>query len=617
MAIGTDQEAAVRAALQRVLASKYFAQADSLSNLLRYLVEETLAGRGSAIKELTVGCDVFGRGPSFDPKTDGIVRVQASRLRTKLRDYYAADGQDDDLVISVPAGSYAVQVIPNVKNDAPQAAAPAAAGTPRWLVWAGIAAALAVAAVLIGSLWKPRPEQIKSLAVLPFRNLTGDAAQDYLADGLTDTLITDLGKVPGLQVISRTTAMSYAGTKKSLATVARELKVDALVEGSMTRTEGNIRVNLNLIDVRERERNLWSRTLEHQERDFAGLQEEMNRLLTRQIQPAATLPPPAKAPHPDAYAAYLKGRYLAGPGSEAAIRQAIEWYGKATAIDSQMALAKASQAQSYVLLSDFFVLPADALRLAKLAAVDAVAADPSLAEAYAVRGAAALFYDRDIQAAETDLRKALQMNPNSAEALTFFAVLCGSMGRFEEAIAAARRAVQLDPVSQHSYGWLQWLLIVAERYEEVEQVGLAALQMFPDAPLVNLWVGASHALRGNHQKAVPYFDRAAKFDQIPMVPLMLGLMKALAKDKPGALAQLAKAHSIGKRRYICAYEVATLHSALGEMDEAYRWMEQGLGEKCVCLTWLMVEPWMKAFRADPRFPALAAKVGLWDKVRSF
>jgi tetratricopeptide (TPR) repeat protein len=198
-----------------------------------------------------------------------------------------------------------------------------------------------------------------------------------------------------------------------------------------------------------------------------------------------------------------------------------------------------------------------------------------------------------------------------------FAVLCGSLGRFDEAVAAARRAVQLDPLSANAHVWLQWILLVAERYQEVEQVGHAALQLFPDAPLVNLWVGASLALRGDHQRAASFFEKASNFDQIPMIPLFLGLMRALKNDRAGALAQLATARRIGERRYICAYEVASLHSVLGEMDEAYRWMERGLGERCVCFTWLMTEPWMKTFRADPRFPALAAKIGLWDKVRAF
>jgi len=303
MAAETGREEAVRAALERVLASKYFATAEGLSNLLRYLAKETLAGRGAALKELTVGCDVFARGAAFDPKTDGIVRVQASRLRSKLRDYYAAEGQDDEIVISVPKGSYAVEFLLNGKNGKKEA--PDGVGLPRWLPWAGTATVLAVAAMLLGSLWKSHSPQIESVAVLPFRNLTGDAAQDYLADGLTDTLITDLGKVPGLRVISRTTSMSLAGTKKSLSAVARELKVEALVEGSMTRREGNIRVNVNLVEVRNRERNLWSRTLEHGESNFAGLQDEMNRLLTAQIQPRAKPAPPTKAPSPDAYAAYF------------------------------------------------------------------------------------------------------------------------------------------------------------------------------------------------------------------------------------------------------------------------------------------------------------------------
>lgn len=613
----SSREELIRAALQRVLQSKYFAQAESLANLLRYLVEETLAGRGDTIKELTVGTEVFGRGPAFDPKTDGIVRVQASRLRSKLRDYYATEGRDDELVIAVPTGGYLPEFVPKGKAEAPE--------PPRaqrqWIPVAGAAVLLATITalgMLLGSLWKSRPPRIESVAVLPFRNLTGDAAQDYLADGLTDTLITDLGKIPGLRVISRTTAMSLADSKKTLTAVARELKVEALVEGSMTRSGGNIRVNVNLVEVRDRERNLWSQTLEHGDRNFASLQHAMYREVAAQIHPGSKPEPPkGSLPHPDAYVAYLKGRHLAGRGTEADIREALNWYDKAAVLDPKMALAKSSRAHAYVILSDFFMSPAEALPQAKAAAAEAVMMDPSSADAYAARGAAALFNDRDAQAAETNLREALRLNPNSTEAHRMFAVLCASMGRFDEAVAAARGALQLDPLSGNAYAWLQWILLVAGRNQEAEDVGRAGLQMFPDAPLLNLWTGGSIALRGEHHRAVPYFDKAAKFDQFPMMPLFLGLMHALNNDKTAARDLLAKAHKIGKRRYICAYEVASLHSALGEMDDAYEWMERGLGEHCKCFTWLMAEPWMKAFRADPRFPALAAKVGLWNNARSF
>ena len=623
------QEQAVRGALQSVLDSKYFCQAESLSNLLRYLVEEALAGRDSAIKELTVGIDVFGRGASFDPKTDGIVRVQASRLRAKLREYYAAEGQHDDIVISVPAGAYLVDCHPNGKVQ-PEPPSPAVLEKPGWPsigVWAAgqhrysrralAALGVAGAGLLLTSRLKPPAVQIASVAVLPFRNLTGDAAQDYLADGLTDSLITSLGKLPGLRVVSRTTSMSLAGTRKPLAAVARELQVDTLVEGSMTRNAGNIRVNVNLLEVRERERNLYSQTLEHGERDFAGLQDAMQRQVAAQIQPGAQSPPQGKAHNPDAYAAYLKGRHWAAKGSEADFRQAVAWYEQAAQLDPQMALAKSGRAHAYIALTDFYMLPAESLARAKADSHEAVRIDPTLADAYVARGAAALFYDRDAQAAETDLRRALQMNPNAPEAHTIFAVLCASLGRFDEGVAGARRAVQLDPLSPGAHNWLQFILLIAARYEEVEVVGRAALHLFPGMLLAHLWIGSSMALRGDHQKAEPHFEEAAKFNQIPMVPLWLGMMRAIGNDKAGARAQLAKAQQIGKSRYLCPYEVACVHAVLGEMDEAYRWMERGLRDRCLCFTWLMTEPWLKPLRADPRFPALAAKVGLWNKPRSF
>lgn len=198
-----------------------------------------------------------------------------------------------------------------------------------------------------------------------------------------------------------------------------------------------------------------------------------------------------------------------------------------------------------------------------------------------------------------------------------FGVLCGTMGRFDEAVAAAQRAVQLDPRSPASHAWLQWISLAGGRYEQAEEIGRAALELLPDVPLIHLWTGTAIAMGGDHRRAEPHFAQAAKFDQIPMVPLWMAIMRALQNDKAGARAQLAKAHRLAERRYICPYEAGSVHAALGEMDEAYRWMERGLGDRCSCFIWLMTEPWLKELRADPRFPALAAKVGLWSKVRSF
>jgi TolB-like protein len=608
-------EDTVRAALQRLLTSKYFAQAESLSNLLRYLVEETLAGRGPELKEFTLGCEVFGRGESFDPKTDGIVRVQASRLRAKLRDYYAAEGKDDELVVSVPAGAYAAEFLPFTKTHTPPPSA-----WPKWFVWAGAAATLAVLVLWLGAYVRnPRIPKIESVAVLPFRNLTGDASQGYLSDGLTDMLITDLGKLPGLRVISRTTAMTFASSQKSLTTVAKEWKVDALVEGSMTRAGENIRVNVNIIEVRDQERNLWSNTFEHGAREIATLQDEINRQVAAQFR-ADRQPVPPRAPtesNHDAYLAYLKGRQLAGQNSEAGLRDSLQWFDKATTLDPNMASAKASQALSYIFLSDFWIMPAEALPLAKALAASAVEQDPYSAEAYTARGAVALFLDRDSQAAETDLRQAIKLNPNNGEARIIYGFLCGAVGRFDEAVASVRRAVQNDPLSPRAHAMLLWMLLLTGRYQDVEQTGLATLQLFPGHPFIQLWVGSSLALRGEWQKAKPYFEGASNLDQLPLAPIFVGLMHAVNRDKPAAKAQLAKAHQIGKKRYICAYEIASVHSVLGEMDEAYKWMDRALVERCMCLNWLMTEKWMQSFRDDPRFPALVARVGLWNKARSF
>jgi tetratricopeptide (TPR) repeat protein len=181
------------------------------------------------------------------------------------------------------------------------------------------------------------------------------------------------------------------------------------------------------------------------------------------------------------------------------------------------------------------------------------------------------------------LRAALKLNPGSAQANLLYGLLCATMGRFDEAVAAGRRALQLDPLSPYVHSYLQLLLLMSGRYEEVEKVGQALLQVQPNFALAYMWNGLSHALRGDFGKAEPLMGRAAELDQIMVVTINLGLMRALNGQKALARAQLAKIHRIGQRRYVCPYEIGSVHAAMGEMDDAYRWMDKGLADRCNCM----------------------------------
>jgi len=490
-----------------------------------------------------------------------------------------------------------------------------------------IAAAIAVALVAavgldVGGLRhrlveRPAPAPIQSLAVLPLENLSGDASQEYLADGITDELTTHLAQIRALRVISRTSAMRYKGAKKSLPEIARELKVDAVVEGAVARFGERVRVSAQLIHARS-DRHLWAESYERDLRDILVLQSELARAIANQIRIRVTPQEQrrlarARPVNAEAYEAYLKGRYFWNQRTEERILKAIEYFQKAIEKDVNFAPAYAGLADSYGLFgfSQYAALPSgEADRRAEAFARKALQLDDTLAEAHAAL--AAVQHRRwNWPEAEKEFQRAIELNAGYAPAFQFYALLLSSVGRQQEALAAIQRAVELDPASAIMNAAFGRQLIFARQYDRAIEQLQKTLELEPNFMVAHVRLGLAYVQKGMYEKAVAELAKARTLSQDnALVIAALGHIYARSGNRRKAEELVAELKRLSGRRYVTAYDMAVIYSGLEERDQAFVWLEKAYQNREGSLAYLKVEPWLDPIRSDPRFAELVHRLGL-------
>lgn len=601
---------AVRAQLERILASPMLAHSESLSRLLTYLVTRTLEGRGGCLKEYLIGVEAFNRGESFDPATDTIVRVQARRLRAKLTEYYHGPGGADALIIELLKGSY----VPSFRSRQAPETGPRGSRLPRWL--AASAAGLAAGAVILGSvLWRgsaPAGRSVKSVAILSLDNLSKDPAQDYLADGLTEELTTELSKTPGLRVIARTSMMQFKGGRKSVPEIARELNVDAVVEGSVLLSGDRVRVSAQLINA-ARNDHLWAETYDRSLNDVLAVHSELAGKIAAAVQSslgraitARTQPDPVD---PQAHQLYLQGRYELNRLDERSLRASVETFGKAVRKDPTYAVAHAGLARSYLRLANFYDPPNEAMPKAREAAKKAIELDGDLADAHVALAYVHFYYDWDWDRAEAEAHRALALNPNSGEAHNLLGNLHSALGENEASKAEMKLAQKLDPLSVPLLADGMLALMAAGGYDEAAQIGASAAKREPASGALHSLIGLNHVLAGRNTEGLRELQAGVDLEASPMLAMLLSVGHATAGNPAEALRILNGVKETAKTSYVCAFEIGSVHAALGERDEAFRWIHKGLGDRCDCMVWLKTEPWIASIRKDPRYDELIRQVG--------
>lgn len=463
----------------------------------------------------------------------------------------------------------------------------------------------------------PRPP-MSSIMVLPLENISGNAAEEYFADGMTDAVIGDLAKISGLHVISRTSSMHYKGTKKSLPEIAGEINVDAIVEGTVQRSGDRVVVRTQLIHA-PTDRHLWVGDYTRDVRDVLDLQSEIARAVAQEVRIQMTPDEQARFAsrrpvRPKAYDDYLQGRYLYwNKRTEENLNKAIALFQSAIKEDESYAPAYVGLADCYNSLGSVQVAsmpPLEARRQAEEAATKALQLDSGIAEAYGALGFVK-HYNWDWTAAEKNLKRAIELNPSYANAHNFYANYLMSRGRIDESLAASNRARELDPFSLAISAQRGFLFENARRYDEaIEQ--LRNVIAMDSTHYQALWfIGHTYAADKQFDEAVAAAEKAvAVSERTPGALGMLGLAYGLAGRKAEATKILNELLELNKARYVTPAAFVNVYIGLGDKEQAFVWLEKAYQERSYYVAYLKVFPLLDPLRSDRRFDDLVRRIGL-------
>ena len=502
----------------------------------------------------------------------------------------------------------------------------AEAATPKKWLWSRAwkaAAIILIPALALFVAWvirsRSRPPSIRSLAVLPLESLSADPSQDYFADGMTDELITDLGQISQLRVISRTSIMTYKGVRKPLPQIARELNVDAVVEGTVLRSGNQVRITAQLIQA-PADKHLWSKSYEGDLRDTLALQGRVAGAIANEVRINLTPHEQAalqkvKVVNPEAYEAYLKGRYFWNKRTADSLKIAKDYFDQAIAKDATYAPAYSGLADTYALLGDWqyaVMSTKEALPKAKAAATKALELDNALGEAHTSLAFCLEGFDWDFVSADKQFRQAVELSPNYATAHHWYAWHLGLLGRYDEAIAEMRKAESLDPLSLIINADLAELLLLAHSYDESIQQSRKTIQMDSNFAVAHNQLGQAYLQKQMTAEAIVELQTAVR----------------LSGDSPTCMANLARAYAASGRRndavrllndlkkrsgtgYSNAPEISVIYAALGDPDQAMNWLERGFEERFN--PGVLLRPGFDPLRSDVRFQDLLRRIGLQTK----
>jgi TolB-like protein/DNA-binding winged helix-turn-helix (wHTH) protein/Tfp pilus assembly protein PilF len=457
---------------------------------------------------------------------------------------------------------------------------------------------------------------VRSLAVLPLESLSGDAAQDYFADGMTDELITDLGQISELRVISRTSVMSYKRVRKPLPQIAHELKVDAIVEGTVLRAGNQVRITAQLIDAAA-DKHLWANSYVGDLRDTLVLQNHVARDIAEQIRINLTpreqaVLKSAKVVNPEAYEAYLKGRYFWNKRNADSLKTAVDYFSQAIEKDKTYARAYAGLADTYALLGDWqyaVMAPKEALPKAKAAAIKAVELDSTLGEAHTSLAFLLDGFDWDLKSGDNEFRRAIELSPGYATAHHWYAWHLSLLGRNRDAIREMTKAESLDPLSLIISADMAELLLIAHFDDESIEQSRKTIALDPDFALAHNQLGQAYLEKHMYGDAIAELQKAVQLSR-RSPSCTANLARAYAgsgrtKDAVQLLNELSRGSHPGHSN---APEIAAIYTALGNKDQAMAWLETGYQERFN--PGVLLRPAFDPIRSDPQFKSLVHRLGL-------
>jgi len=525
--------------------------------------------------------EVFDRTSEFDPRTDPIVRVEARRLRAKLRHYYEAEGSGEELIIDVPTGCYVPRFVPRGSiTPAPKQAVPSTC-----------------------------------VAVLPFVNLSPEPDTDYFSDGLTEELIHALTKVEGLRVVAWSSAAKMKDRQDDLSEIGQRLMVGSVLRGSVRQSGERIRIIVSLVAT-DSGNYLWSETYDRRMQDLFAIQEDISRLIADSLR--VKLFGPAKPERRrewslPVYDLYLRGRHQWNKRSPEGFRRAIQFFSDAVALEPKFAPGYAGLADAYSLLADHSLAsPLDTMPQAKAAALKALEIDPDLAEAHTSLGLIKSLHEWRWREAGAHYRRAIEVHPGYATARHWYACdYLALLGHFGEAIEGMKLAVQLDPLSPAINESLAYVYMLARRYDDALECHLQTLEMEDQFYKTFTAMGRVYIQKGMYGQAIEMLERArGMMGDLPTLVGALAQAHGLNGDKAEARALLARLKALSKERFVPYTAFAFGHLGLGEPELALDWLEKSCGRQELGICNAMVHPGYDELRGEPRFDALLHRMGL-------
>jgi TolB-like protein/DNA-binding winged helix-turn-helix (wHTH) protein len=506
-------------------------------------------------------------------------------------------------------------------GQAPEAGElPEARGVPWSPFWkrAGLALFLVLGSVTV---WMLRPRHgpspaIRSLAVLPLENLSRDPSQDYFADGMTDELITELGQISELRVISRTSVMTYKGAHKSLPQIARELNVDAVIEGTVVRSGDQVRITAQLIQA-SADKHLWAQSYEGDVRQTLALQRQVARAIAEEIQIELTsherdVLKSVKTVNPDAYEAYLKGRFFWNKRTAAGMKEAIYYFNQAIEKDPNYAQAYAGLTDSYALAGDWkygVLAPREAYPRAKAAALKAIELDGTLGEAHISLAYCLDGFDWDFDSAGREFTKGIELSPGYATGYEWYGWHLASLGRNGEAVAQVEKAENLDPLSLIISSDLAEELLIAHRYDEAERQTQKTINMDHFFAPAHYVMGEAFVERHRYNEAIAELQKATELSEgSSAFNANLAYAYAVSGKRTEAVKILDDLKNRSQNGFSNAPEIALVYVGLDQKDQAMAWLEKAFDDRFS--PWVLMRPAFDPLRSDPRFQDLVHRIGL-------
>ncbi len=606
---------AIRAHIEAVLAAPLLASSSRKTQLLRYLCTRALDGEGEQVNEYAIGVDVFEKPASFDPRIDSIVRTEMGRLRQKLKEYYAGESQPPAVRIELPLRSY----VPVFTFPSPEPAA-SAEGQARWHSSGWIMIAAAIAIVALASAYtisrirgrNANAAGTRTIAVLPFLNLTGDPGQEYLGDSLTDELTETLAESRNLRVVARTSAFQFKGKGEDVREIGRALNAGAVLEGSISRQDSEFRIVLQLIRTSDG-LHLWSRTYDASPAELSRVETEMAGSTEQALVPARKVVPakPLTSPNPRAHDLYMRAIYQIQLHNADSLKEGLRLAQEAVQVDPNYARAYYAIVRAATMLSGTNVISGrEAIELGRTAARKALAIDPQYSDAHAFMAHTAYVYDWNWPEAEREYALALQGEGSHGNAHSLYGWGLMTRKRFGEARSHLQIAEELDPQNPGPRTNLTTDLINEGNFPAARHEISEMFQLYPKSIVAerNLgWIAILEkdcaAARASARTVAEWYPDQGDKTGSPAMKVACGQPEEARRQLESMLKQSAK-------EFVSPWGIAQGYASLGDAEHAIEYLRKSADARESLVLYMMVDRLMDPIRGDPRFIAIEKEIGL-------